>query len=62
LAILAAARPNFSIAPATAVIVILLPALTHASATASALDRVTEALVGGVVGLAVSFLGPKRAP
>jgi len=56
LALLAALRPKFVSAPATSAIVILLPALTHASSAASALDRVLEVSVGGIAGLAVSFL------
>ena len=43
-------------APITAIIVLLLPTITHASPIASALDRVLEVALGGVTGLVVSFL------
>lgn len=56
LAFLAAIKPSLSVAPITAVIVILLPAITHASPVASAIDRVLEVALGGIIGLAVSFL------
>jgi uncharacterized membrane protein YccC len=62
MAALAAFKSNFAIAPATACIVILLPTMTQATSIQSAVDRVAEAVVGAAVGLAVSFLGPKRAP
>ncbi|HQT47570.1 MAG TPA: FUSC family protein [Acidocella sp.] len=64
LAILAAWMPSFAIAPATAAIVILLPAMTHVTPTASALDRILEVVVGAAIGLAVSFAPPrsKAAP
>ncbi len=43
-------------APITAVIVLLVPEMTHTSAIASALDRILEVAVGGVTGLLVSLL------
>ena len=55
LAFLAARNPKFSVAPVTAIIVLLVPTITHASQIASAVDRVLEITVGGVIGLAVSF-------
>ena len=62
LAFIAAINPRLSVAPITAIIVLLLPAITHASPIASALDRVLEVAVGGVTGLVVSFLLlPSRA-
>jgi uncharacterized membrane protein YccC len=54
--LIAAINQRFSAAPITAVIVLLLPELTHGSPIASALDRVIEVALGGVTGLAVSFL------
>ena len=56
LAFIAAINPRFSVAPITAIIVLLLPTITHASPIASALDRVLEVALGGVTGLVVSFL------
>jgi len=62
LALVAAINPRLSVAPITAIIVLLLPTLTHASPIASALDRVLEVALGGVTGLVVSFLLlPSRA-
>ena len=62
LAFIAAINPRLSVAPITAIIVLLLPTITHASPIASALDRVLEVAVGGVTGLVVSFLLlPSRA-
>jgi len=56
LALIAAINPRFSVAPITAIIVLLVPTITHASPIASALDRVLEVALGGVTGLVVSFL------
>ncbi len=56
LALIAAINPRFSVAPITAIIVLLIPTMTHASPIASALDRVLEVALGGVTGLVVSFL------
>ena len=55
LAFIAAINPRFSVAPVTAIIVLLIPIMTHASQVASALDRVMEVALGGVTGLIVSF-------
>ena len=55
LAFIAAINPRFSVAPVTAIIVLLIPIMTHASPLASALDRVMEVALGGVTGLIVSF-------
>ena len=55
LAFIAAINPRFSVAPVTAIIVLLIPIMTHASQIASALDRVMEVALGGVTGLIVSF-------
>jgi uncharacterized membrane protein YccC len=56
LSLIAAMAPRFTIAPATAVIVILLPMTTHSTSLVSALDRVMEVILGGGIGLMVSFL------
>ncbi len=56
LAFIAAINPRFSTAPVTAIIVLLIPIMTHVSPIASALDRVIEVALGGVTGLVVSFL------
>jgi uncharacterized membrane protein YccC len=56
LALLAAGRPNMNVVPITAIIILLLPGLTHANPLASAVDRVLEVGLGAVVGLVVSFL------
>lgn len=56
LAFIAALSPRFSAAPITAIIVLLVPLMTHASPMASAVDRVIEVALGGVTGLIVSFL------
>jgi uncharacterized membrane protein YccC len=56
LAFIAAINPRFSAAPVTAIIVLLIPIMTHATPIASAIDRVIEVSIGGVTGLAVSFV------
>jgi uncharacterized membrane protein YccC len=56
LAFAAAINPSLNSAPVTAVIVLLVPTLTHVTPIASAFDRVLEVGVGAVTGLAVSFL------
>ncbi len=56
LAVIAATRPSLSVAPITAIIVLLVPTITHVSPIASAIDRVFEVAVGGGTGLAVSLL------
>jgi len=62
LAFIAAFRTNFNVLPITAIIVLLVPSMQHVSPGASALDRVLEVTVGGVVGFVVSFLVfPSRA-
>ena len=55
LALIAAVNPRFSVAPITAIIVLLIPTMTHASPIASAVDRLLEVALGGVTGLFVSF-------
>jgi uncharacterized membrane protein YccC len=48
-------NPSLSAAPITAIIVLLVPAITHASPLASAIDRVIEVALGAITGLLVSF-------
>jgi uncharacterized membrane protein YccC len=62
LALIAALKPSMAVAPITAIIVLLVPTITHTSAVASAFDRVLEVGVGGLTGFIVSFvLLPSRA-
>src|ERR1700720_368966 len=62
LAFIAAINPSLNAATVTAVIVLLLPAMHHASPLGSAIDRVMEVMVGAFTGLLVSFLIlPSRA-
>src|SRR6201993_4094939 len=62
LAFIASFRANFNVLPITAIIVLLVPSMQHVSPEASALDRVLEVSVGGIVGFVVSFLVfPSRA-
>jgi uncharacterized membrane protein YccC len=62
LALVAAINSRLAAAPITAIIVVLLPTITHTSALASAWDRLLEVSVGGATGLVVSFLLlPSRA-
>jgi uncharacterized membrane protein YccC len=56
LALFAAMRPNMNVVPITAIIVLLVPTLTHTTPFYSAVFRVVEVAVGAVVGLLVSFL------
>ena len=49
LALIAAINPRFSVARVTAIIVLLTPTMTHASPFASALDRVIEVTLVGVI-------------
>ena len=56
LAFIATINPRFSAAPITAVIVLLVPLMTHTSQAASAIDRVLEVALGGVTGFVVSYL------
>ena len=46
LALIAALKPSMAVAPITAIIVLLVPTITHTSAAASAFDRVLEVGVG----------------
>jgi uncharacterized membrane protein YccC len=56
LALIAAINPRLSAAPITAIIVLLVPMITHASPIASAFDRMLEVALGGVTGFVVSLL------
>ena len=56
LALLAAVRPNLNVVPITAIIILLLPGMTHSNPLDSAINRVLEVALGAVVGLLVSFL------
>lgn len=56
LALLAAGRPNMNVVPITAIIILLLPGLTHINPLDSAINRVLEVALGAIVGLLVSFL------
>lgn len=60
--LLAGINPRFSAAPFTAVMVFLAPTIIHAGPIASAVERLIEVAVGGVVGLLVSLVVfPARA-
>jgi uncharacterized membrane protein YccC len=56
LALIAAIRQSLTSAPITAAIVLLVPALTHASPIATAVDRMLEVALGAVIGLTISFV------
>lgn len=56
LAFAAALHPWLSVGPITAAIVVLLPVMMHTSPIDSAIERVSEVLLGGVAGLFVSFV------
>jgi hypothetical protein len=62
LAFVAAINPSLNAATVTAVIVLLVPTISHANPLASAVDRVLEVTVGAVAGLLASFFVlPSRA-
>ncbi len=56
LALVATLAHRLNTAPITAAIVILVPAITHASPVGSAIDRLLEVALGGATGFAVSFV------
>jgi uncharacterized membrane protein YccC len=56
LAMIMAVNPSLKVAPITAVLVILVPAITHTSSFVSAFDRVLEVTLGAVVSFVVTFL------
>lgn len=62
LAFIAAVNPSLNAATVTAVIVLLVPTISHADPIGSAIDRVMEVTVGALTGLLVSFFVlPSRA-
>jgi hypothetical protein len=62
LAFIGAVNPSLNAATVTAVIVLLVPTLSHANPIGSAIDRVMEVMVGALTGLVVSFFVlPSRA-
>ncbi len=62
LAFISALNPSLNAATVTAVIVLLVPSMSHANPLDSAVDRVLEVTVGAVTGLLVSFIVlPSRA-
>jgi uncharacterized membrane protein YccC len=62
LALIAAINPALNAAPVTAVIVLLVPTMSHVNPLDSAIDRVLEVMVGALTGLLVSFFVlPSRA-
>src|SRR5229473_7266910 len=62
LAFIAALNPSLNTATVTAVIVLLVPSMSHVNPLDSAVDRVLEVTVGAVTGLLVSFFVlPSRA-
>jgi uncharacterized membrane protein YccC len=62
LAFIAAINPSLNAATVTAVIVLLVPTISHADPVGSAIDRVMEVTVGALTGLLVSFFVlPSRA-
>src|SRR5580700_170488 len=56
LAFIAANNPSLNAATVTAVIVLLVPTMSHVDPLASAIDRVMEVTVGALTGLLVTFL------
>lgn len=54
-ALVAALKRNLNAVPVSAIIVVLMPAITHASPLSSAINRVLEVGLGVVVGLVVAF-------
>src|ERR1700744_3498207 len=62
LAFAAAINPSLNTATVTAIIVLLVPTMSHGSPLDSAIDRVLEVAVGALTGLLVSFFVlPSRA-
>jgi uncharacterized membrane protein YccC len=62
LAFIAAINPSLNAATVTAVIVLLVPTVSHVNPLTSTIDRVSEVAVGAITGLLVSFLVlPSRA-
>jgi uncharacterized membrane protein YccC len=62
LVLLATINPSFNVAPFTAIIVVLAPAITHSTPIESAFFRLVEVALGAVTGLLVSLtVFPARA-
>lgn len=62
LAFIAAIKPSLNVATVTAIIVLLVPTMSHINPMESAIDRVLEVTVGALTGLLVSFFVlPSRA-
>ena len=62
LAFLGGVYPSLSVAPLTGVLVLLVPRFVHVGPIESAVDRMLEVAVGGIIALAVSLLVlPARA-
>ncbi len=62
LALIAAINPSLTAAPITAIIVLLVPEMTHVTPLASVLNRLLEVALGGGTGFVVSLiLLPSRA-
>ncbi len=62
LALLAAIKPSFAVAPFTSVMVLLAPSILHVGPIESAVYRVLEVALGGLIALGVSvFVFPARA-
>jgi uncharacterized membrane protein YccC len=62
LALLAAMKPSFAVAPFTAVMVLLAPSILHVGPIESAIYRVFEVALAGMIALLVSlFVFPARA-
>ncbi len=56
LAFAAALYPRLAVGPVTAAIVVLIPQMMHTTPIDSAIERVSEVLIGGLAGLFVSFV------
>ncbi len=56
LALLAAINPSLTAAPVTAIIVLLVPEITHASPVNSIVDRLLEVGLGSITGFVVSLV------
>jgi uncharacterized membrane protein YccC len=62
LAFIAAINPSLNTATVTAIIVLLVPTMSHGNPLDSAIDRVAEVTIGALTGLVVSFIVlPSRA-
>ena len=62
LTLMSALSPSFRIAPVTAMILLLTPAVAHAGVLTSAIDRILEIILGSVIGLVCSLVVlPARA-